>query len=57
MEDSRREEESRQQEILRGKEELAAAERELENLPPAQPTDEHFVSYTFNIQNLLILNS
>ncbi|KAM5552127.1 structural maintenance of chromosomes protein 5 [Rosa sericea] len=41
MEDSRREEESRQQEILRGKEDLAAAERELENLPPpALPADE-----------------
>ncbi|XP_050387730.1 structural maintenance of chromosomes protein 5 isoform X2 [Argentina anserina] len=41
MEDLRREEESRQHEIFRVKENLAAAERELENLPPSvQPVDE-----------------
>ncbi|KAL6129720.1 hypothetical protein ACLB2K_073069 [Fragaria x ananassa] len=37
MEESRREEESRQQEILKFKENLAVAERELENLPPSAP--------------------
>ncbi|KAL6125214.1 hypothetical protein ACLB2K_073273 [Fragaria x ananassa] len=37
MEESRREEESRQQEILKFKENLAVSERELENLPPSAP--------------------
>ena len=49
MEESRREEESRQQEILKFKENLAVSERELENLPPSAPFVDEIVSHRFDV--------
>lgn len=45
MEDLRKQEESRQQRILRAKEELEAAEFELQNLPPYEHPKDEIVSY------------
>lgn len=50
MEDSRRQEEARQRKILKCKEDLAAAELELENLPPYEPHKDELVSSGFWIQ-------
>ena len=47
MEDLTRQEENRQQELLKLKEELAAAEHELENLPHYEPPKDEIVSFTF----------
>ena len=43
IEDVKREEESRQQRILKAKEDLAAAELELASLPPSEPPKNEFV--------------
>lgn len=45
MEDLRKQEESRQQRILQAKEELEAAELELQNLPPFKHPKDEIVSY------------
>lgn len=55
MEDSRRQEEVRKQKILKCKEDLAAAELELENLPPYEPHKDELVSSRFNVQTFAIL--
>jgi hypothetical protein len=47
MEDLRRQEESRQQRILKAKEDLAAAELDFENLPLYEPPKDELVSYSF----------
>lgn len=44
MEDLKRQEESRQQRILKAKEDLAAAELELENMPPYETPKDEIVS-------------
>ena len=44
MEYPRKQEESRQQRIIKSKEELAAAKVELENLPPYEPPKDELVS-------------
>lgn len=44
MEDLRRQEETRQQRLLKAKEELAAAGHELEKLPHYEPPKEEIVS-------------
>lgn len=46
MEELKRQEESRQQRILRAKEELISAEVELANLPPYETPKNELVSYT-----------
>lgn len=45
MEDLKMQEESRLQRILKAKEDLAAAELELENLPLYEPPKDEIVSY------------
>lgn len=47
IEELKRQEESRQQRILRAKEELISAEEELANLPPYEPPKNELVSCTF----------
>ncbi len=47
MEDLRKQEESRQRRIIKAKEDLAAAEVDLENLPPYEPPKDELVSYFF----------
>ena len=49
MEDLRRQEESRQQRILKAKGDLAAAELELQNLPSYEPPVDVIVSLTFHV--------
>lgn len=50
MEDLRKQEESRQQRILKAKEDLAAAELELENLTPYEPPTDEIVSFELNVR-------
>lgn len=50
MEDLRKQEESRQQRILKAKEDLAAAELELENLTPYEPPTDEIVSFGLNVK-------
>lgn len=50
MEDLRKQEESRQQRILKAKEDLAAAELELENLTPYEPPTDEIVSFKLNVK-------
>ena len=52
MEDLRKQEESCQQRIIKAKENLAAAEAELENLPPYEPPKDELVS-NFSSQLLI----
>ena len=52
MEELRKQEESRQQRIIKAKEGLAAAEAELENLPPYEPPKDELVS-NFSSQLLI----
>lgn len=55
MEDSRRQEEARQRKILKCKEDLAASELELENLPPSELHQDELVSSGFNVRTFAIL--
>ena len=48
MEDLRKQEESCQQRIIKAKENLAAAEAELENLPPYEPPKDELVTFLAN---------
>ena len=56
MEELRREEESRQQRIIKMKEDLAAAELEFENLPPYEPPKDEIVSYCKIWSNVFMNN-
>ena len=49
MEDLKMQEESRLQRILKAKGDLAAAELELENMPPYEPPKDEIVSYFLSI--------
>lgn len=55
MEDLRRQEETRQQRILKAKEELAAAEHDLENLPHYEPPKDEIVSFSFLVTIYIIV--
>ena len=48
MEDLRKQEESCQQRIIKAKENLAAAEAKLENLPPYEPPKDELVTFLAN---------
>ncbi|KAM1941639.1 hypothetical protein ACFX13_029192 [Malus domestica] len=50
MEDLKKQEETRQQRIFKAKEDLAAAELELENLTPYEPPTDEIVSYGFSLK-------
>ncbi|XP_062115541.1 structural maintenance of chromosomes protein 5 isoform X2 [Humulus lupulus] len=52
MENLKRDEESRQQRILKAKEELAAAELELENMPPYEPPKDEIETLRSQISDL-----
>jgi len=49
MEELRRQEETRQQKLVKAREELAIAERELENLPSYVPPKDELVSILMSL--------
>lgn len=55
IEDLRRQEASRQERIMKAKEDLAAAELELENLPVYEPPKDELVHFTFQLNNLYLV--